>query len=72
VGFEFEKSAPKAIAICIVCRGQDGPKSSKGTLRPDFQNNTRPKIFSKIQSHHKIRKRVLKKSRYSQLKTILS
>jgi hypothetical protein len=24
----------------IVCRGQEGPKSSKGTLRPDFQANT--------------------------------
>ena len=29
----------------IVCRGLQGPKGSKGTLRPDFQANIRPRIF---------------------------
>ncbi len=49
----------KAITICkglshltrslskIVCRGQERPKGKKGTLRPDFQANTRPRIFVK-------------------------
>jgi hypothetical protein len=49
----------KAIAICrglshptrslsrIVCRGQERSKGRKGTLRPDFQGNTRPSIFFK-------------------------
>jgi hypothetical protein len=30
-----------------VCRVQEGPKGSKGTLRPDFQANFRPRIFLK-------------------------
>ncbi len=60
--FKFEKKeCQMAITICrglshphrslsrIVCRGQEGPKSSKGTLRPDFQANTRIKIFLKPQ-----------------------
>ncbi len=29
----------------IVCRGRERPKGRKGTLRPDFQANTRPRIF---------------------------
>jgi hypothetical protein len=45
----LKKVHPMAITICrglshptrslsrIVCRGQEGPKGSKGTLRPDFQ-----------------------------------
>ncbi len=47
----------KAIIICrglshptrslsrIFCRGQERPKGRKGTLRPDFQANTRLRIF---------------------------
>ncbi len=31
----------------IVCIGQERPKCRKGTLRPDFQANTRPSIFFK-------------------------
>ncbi len=38
----------------IVCRGQEHPKGSKGTLRPDFQARTRTRIFLKSQCHHKI------------------
>jgi hypothetical protein len=29
----------------IVCRGQEGPTYSNDTLRPDFQANSRPRIF---------------------------
>jgi hypothetical protein len=29
---------------------QERPKGSKGTLRPDFQANTRPRIFKKPMS----------------------
>ncbi len=29
----------------IVCRGLEHPKCSKHTVRPDFQANTRPRIF---------------------------
>jgi hypothetical protein len=36
------------------------PKVRKGKLRPDFQANTRPRIFLKRQCHHKIQE-----SRYS-------
>ncbi len=55
----FLKSAPNSITICsgmshppwslsrIVCRVQEGPTASKGTLRPDFQANTRLRIFLK-------------------------
>jgi hypothetical protein len=39
----------------IVCRGQERHKGGKGTLRPDFQANTRPRIF-----HHKIQKECCK------------
>jgi hypothetical protein len=38
----------------IVCRGQEGPNGSKGTLRPDFRVNSRPRIFFKGQCHHKV------------------
>jgi hypothetical protein len=31
----------------VVCRGQERPKIRKDTLRPDFQSNTRPRIFFK-------------------------
>jgi hypothetical protein len=32
-----------------------GPKCSKGTLRPDFQTYTRPRIFTaNVTTHHKI------------------
>jgi hypothetical protein len=55
----LKKMRQTAITICrglshptrslsrIVCRGQEGPKDSKDTLRPDFQVNTRPRIFFK-------------------------
>jgi hypothetical protein len=39
-----------------VCRGQEGPRGRKGILRPDFQANTRPRIFFKSQCHYKIQK----------------
>jgi hypothetical protein len=54
-----KKTRKKTIAICrgqphlsrslnrIVCRGQKGPKGSKGILRPDFQANIRPLLFLK-------------------------
>jgi hypothetical protein len=38
----------------IVCRGQEGPKDSRGTLRPEFRANIRPWIFFKSHCHHKI------------------
>ncbi len=51
----FKKMHQMAITICrghptkslnrIVYRGQEGPKGSKGDLRPDLQANTRPGIF---------------------------
>jgi hypothetical protein len=41
-------------------RGLEGPKVSKGTLRPDFQTKTRPRIFLKAQCHHKIQEGVCK------------
>ncbi len=59
--FKFENVHQMAITIYrglsrptrslskIVCRGQEGPKVSKGTLRPDFQTNTRPRFFFKAQ-----------------------
>ncbi len=40
-----ELSHPTRSFIRIVCRGQERPKGSKGTLRPDFQANTRPRIL---------------------------
>ncbi len=66
----------KAITICremshlarsvsrIVCGGQQRPKGRKGTLRPDFQANTRPKVFlANVTTRY--RKTVVRKSRYS-------
>ncbi len=47
----------------IVCIGQEGPKGSKGTLRPDFQANTRPRI-KKANITARYRKEVVRKSRY--------
>ena len=41
----------KAITIC---RGQERPKGRKGTLRPDFQANARPRFFFKSHCHHKM------------------
>jgi hypothetical protein len=39
----------------IVFKGQEHPKCSKGTLRPDFQANTRPRNFFFLsQCHRKI------------------
>ncbi len=49
----------------IVCRGQEGPKGSKGTLRLDLQANTRPRIFEKANFTTRYRKEVVRKSRYS-------
>ncbi len=40
-----ELSHPTRSLSRIVCRGQEGPKGSKGTLRPDFQANT-PSLIS--------------------------
>ncbi len=57
--FKFEKSVPnghyylqRAVTPYrspsrIVCRGQESPKGSKGTLWPDFQSNTRPRFIFK-------------------------
>jgi hypothetical protein len=39
------QSHPTRSLSRIVCRGREGPKGSKGTLRPDFQANTRPRMF---------------------------
>ncbi len=47
----------------IVCRGQEGPKGSKVTLRPNFQANTWPRIFFKSQFHHKIQEGGCKKNK---------
>ncbi len=53
---------PDHSAEYIVCRGQEGTKGSQGTLRPDFQSDTRPKIFFiESQCHHKIQKDSWKK-----------
>ncbi len=53
---------PDHSAEYIVCRGQEGTKGNQGTLRPDFQSNTRPKIFFiESQCHHKIQKDSWKK-----------
>jgi hypothetical protein len=41
----------------IVFRVQEGPKSSKGTLRPDFQANTWPRLFFKKPMSHKKQER---------------
>ncbi len=43
-------SHPTRSLSTIVCRGQERPKGSKGTLRPDFQANTRPRILKKPMS----------------------
>jgi hypothetical protein len=73
----FKKVRQKVILICnglahptrslsrIACRGQEGPKGSKDTLRPDFQANTILRIFIKSQCHHKIKEGDCKESRYS-------
>jgi hypothetical protein len=45
----------------IVCRGQDCPECSKGTLRPDFQANTIPRIFYKANVTTRYRKTVVRK-----------
>jgi hypothetical protein len=43
-----------------------GPKGSKGeTLRPDFQANTRSRLFFKADVTTRYRKEVVRKSRYS-------
>ncbi len=67
----------KAITICrglshltrslsrMVCRGQERSKGRKGTLRPDFQANTRPIFFFKANVTTWYRKAVVRKSRYS-------
>jgi hypothetical protein len=41
------RSHPTRSLSRIVCRGQERPKGRKGTLRPDFQASTRPRIFVK-------------------------
>ncbi len=43
----------------IVCRGQEGPKGSKSTLRPDLQASTWPRPFFKKPTN---RKKVVRKS----------
>jgi hypothetical protein len=59
---KLKKSAPNGHTIIrrlshparspsrIVCRGQEGHKGSKGTFRPDFQADNRPRIFLKPMS----------------------
>jgi hypothetical protein len=47
--FEFKLSGSGMTAL-----GQEPPKDKKALLRPDFQANTRPRIFLKSQCHHKI------------------
>ncbi len=42
----------------IVCRGQEGTKGSKGTLRPDFQANIKSRIFFKANVTTRNRKTV--------------
>ncbi len=49
----------------IVSREQEGAKGSKGTLRPDFEANTRPRIFLKVIVTTIYRKTLGSKSRYS-------
>jgi hypothetical protein len=44
----------------IVCRGQECPKGIKGTLRPDFQINTRPRIFKKANVTTRYKKTVVR------------
>jgi hypothetical protein len=73
VRFKIKKVCQTAITICsglsrptrslrrIVCRGQEGSKGSKGTLRPDFQANTLDLGFVVITRNRKV---VVKKSRY--------
>jgi hypothetical protein len=45
----------------IVCKGQERPKGRKGTLRPDIQANTRPRIFFKANFTIRYRKTVVRK-----------
>ncbi len=64
----LKKNLLNAITICrglshptrslsrIVCRGLEDPKGSKRTLRPDFQINTRHRIFLKPMSPQDKRK----------------
>jgi hypothetical protein len=47
----------------IVCKGQEDPKGSKVTLRPDFQANIRPGSIKKANFfHHKIQEGGCKKN----------
>ncbi len=69
----LEKVGQKAITICsglshptrslsrIDSRGEEGPKARKGTLRPDFQANTRLEIFFKANATTRYRKEVARK-----------
>jgi hypothetical protein len=72
----FKKAHQTAITICsglshptrslsrIVCRGQEGPKGSKGEyLRPDFQANTRSRLFLKANVTTRYKKEVVRKFR---------
>ena len=63
-------SHPSRLLIIIVCRGQERPKGRKGTLRPEFQANTRPRIFYKANVTPRYRKTVVGKSQLTKLKTI--
>ncbi len=47
ITFCRELSHPTRSLSRIVCRGQEQPKGRKGTLRPDFQANNRPRMFYK-------------------------
>jgi hypothetical protein len=49
--------------VLLVCRGQEHPKGSKGTLRPDIQANNRPRIFLKANVTTRYRKTVVRESR---------
>ncbi len=53
------QSHPTRFLSRIVCRGQEGPKGRKGgTLRPDFQANTKSRIFLKLISPQDTRRRL--------------
>jgi hypothetical protein len=45
--FEFELAGHASNFKKMQQKGQEDPKSSTDTLRPDFQANTRPRIFLK-------------------------
>ncbi len=70
-GFKFKKkvrqtaitfwsslSHPTRSLIRIVCRWKADPNGSKGTLRPDFQANTWPRLFKKSSVTTRYRKDV--------------